>query len=595
MITLPETAILLAAAVVAVALFRFARLSSILGYVAAGLVIGPYGLNLIGDVGRIAQAAQFGIVLLLFVIGLELQPTRLWVMRRQVFGLGAAQVAVCALLLSGAAWALGQPATSAAIIGFGLSLSSTPLVLQLLAERGQLRTQHGRAAFAILLFQDLAVLPAIAVLPLLSHSAAHPAGGTVWLTLLKLAGAIAVLLIGGGRVLLRPALRIVARVRVSEVFTAAALLIVIITTLLANLIGLSASLGAFIAGVLLADSEFRHELEADLEPFKGLLLGLFFISVGMSANLGLLHSQPLELLAVTAGFLAIKILAITGLGALTHCRGSSAWRLGFALPTGGEFAFVLFTLAARERLLDAGTADLLVLAVTLSMLMGPLLLIAHEALLRRWLHGEAAPFDAFEVRDIPVIIAGFGRFGQIVARVLRVKGQRFTALDSSQTSVDFVRRFGNEVYYGDVSRLDLLRAAGAASAQILVLAIDDVEASVRTATLVREQFPHLRIFARSRNRQHAFALMDAGVSDVIRETYAASLEMAAAVLEALGETPAAAREAVRRFRRHDEATLQAQYQVKEDEEKFRATTLAAAQQLEKLFEADRSAAKTSDG
>ena len=594
MISLSETAILLAAAIIAVALFRFARLSSILGYVTAGLVIGPYGLNLIGDVTRIAHVSQFGIVLLLFVIGLELQPTRLWVMRRLVFGLGAAQVGLCTLLLSGVAFALGQPAAAAWVIGFGLSLSSTPLVLQLLAERGQLRTQHGRAAFAILLFQDLAVLPAIAVLPLLAPHAAHPAG-SVWLALLKLLGVIVVVLIAGGRILLRPALRIVARVRVSEVFTAAALLLVLATTLLADLIGLSASLGAFIAGVLLADSEFRHELEADLEPFKGLLLGLFFISVGMSANLGLLRSEPLTLLAVTSGFLGLKIFAISALGALARFRRGSGWRLGFALPTGGEFAFVLFTLAARERLIGAATADLLVLAVTLSMLIGPLLLIALEALMRRRLDGEPRPFDTFEVSDVPVIIAGFGRFGQIVARVLRVKGRPFTALDSSQTSVDFVRRFGNEVYYGDASRLDLLRAAGADTARVLVLAIDDVEASVRTAELVREQFPHLRIFARARNRQHAFALMDAGVTDVIRETYAGSLEMASAVLEALGETPAEAREAVRRFRRHDEATLMAQYQVKEDEEKFRATTLAAAQQLEKLFEADRSAAETSDG
>jgi monovalent cation:proton antiporter-2 (CPA2) family protein len=587
MITLPETAILLAAAIIAVALFRFARLSSILGYVVAGLVIGPWGLNLIGDVGRITQVSQFGIVLLLFIIGLELQPTRLWVMRRLVFGLGAAQVGVCAVLLSAAAFWLGEAPGAACIIGFGLSLSSTPLVLQVLAERGQLKTQYGRAAFGILLFQDLAVLPALAVLPRLSPLAAHPATGSWWVTLLKLAVVIAAVIIGGGRLLLRPALRIVARVRVGEVFTAASLLTVIVTALLANLAGLSASLGAFIAGVLLADSEFRHELEADLEPFKGLLLGLFFICVGMSANLGLLKSEPLTLLALTAGFVVIKILAISALGRFARCRGESAWRLGFALPAGGEFAFVLFTLAASERLLDAPTADLLVLAVTLSMLLGPLLLIAHEAVTRRWLTPAAAPFDAFAERDIPVIIAGFGRFGQIVARVLRVKGQPFTALDSSQTHVDFVRRFGNQVYYGDASRLDLLRAAGAESARILVLAIDDVEASVRTAVLVREQFPHLQIFARARSRQHAFALMDAGVTEVIRETYAASLEMAASVLEALGETPAAAREAVRRFREHDEKTLAAQYQVKEDEEKFRATTRAAAAQLEKLFEADR--------
>ncbi|HEV3179287.1 MAG TPA: monovalent cation:proton antiporter-2 (CPA2) family protein [Steroidobacteraceae bacterium] len=586
MISLAQTAILLAAAVIAVALFRFARLSSILGYVAAGLVIGPFGLNLIGDIGRIMQVAQFGIVLLLFIIGLELQPTRLWVMRRVVFGLGAAQVLLCTLLLGAGAFWLGQNLGAACIIGFGLSLSSTPLVLQVLAERGDLRTQYGRAAFGILLFQDLAVLPALAVLPLLSPLGAPPAAGSWWVSLLKLAAVIGAVIIGG-RLLLRPALRIVARAQVSEVFTAAALLTVIVTALLATRVGLSMSLGAFLAGVLLADSEFRHELEADLEPFKGLLLGLFFVSVGMSANLGLLKSEPLTLLALTAGFLIVKIVAISALGRLARCRGASARRLGFALPSGGEFAFVLFTLAARQRLLDAATADLLILAVTLSMLLGPLLLIAHEAVTRRWLAPPAAPFDAFEEHDIPVIIAGFGRFGQIVARILRVKGLPFTALDNSQTHVDFVRRFGNKVYYGDATRLDLLRAAGADGARILVLAVDDVDASVRTAVLVREQFPRLKIFARARNRQHAFALRDAGVTSVIRETYAASLEMAAAVLEALGETPAVAREAVRRFRQHDEQTLEAQYQVKEDEEKFLATSREAAQQLERLFEADR--------
>jgi glutathione-regulated potassium-efflux system ancillary protein KefC/glutathione-regulated potassium-efflux system protein KefB len=338
--------------------------------------------------------------------------------------------------------------------------------------------------------------------------------------------------------------------------------------------------------VILADSEFRHELEADIEPFKGLLLGLFFISVGMAANLGLLRSEPLQLLAVTAGFLVVKILAITALGKLTRMRGDSALRLGFALPTGGEFAFVLFTLAARGRLLDAATSDLLILAVTLSMMLAPLLVIAWEAIAQRTAGTPEAPYDDIKERDIAVIIAGFGRVGQIVARVLQAKGLPFTALDSSQTNVDFVRRFGNEVYYGDPSRLDLLRAAGAHNARVLVLALDDVEASVRTATLVREQFPELRIFARARNRQHAFALMDAGVTEVTRETYASSLEIAAAVLKALGETPANVDETLRRFRELDEKTLQAQYAVKDDAEKFLATSIAAAKQLERLFEAD---------
>jgi monovalent cation:proton antiporter-2 (CPA2) family protein len=588
MISLAQTAILLAAAVVAVSLFRFLRLSSILGYVAAGLAIGPWGLNLVGNIDRISQVSAFGIVLLLFIIGLELQPTRLWVMRRLVFGLGAAQVILCSALLGLAAYGLGQPLMGAAVIGFGLSLSSTPLVLQVLAERRQLQTPHGRAAFAILLFQDLAVLPVLAVLPLLAGQTLSHSGAPWWVGLLKLVAVIAVVVFAGGRLVLRPALRLVARTQVSEVFTAAALLTVIATTLLANLAGLSASLGAFLAGVLLADSEFRHELEADLEPFKGLLLGLFFISVGMSANLGLLRSEPLTLLAVTAGLLLIKVLAVALIGRLAGQKSDSARRLAFSLPAGGEFAFVLFTLAARQRLIGTDTADLLVLAVTFSMLLGPLLLIGYEALARRWLTPAAAPFDTIEQQKSPVIIAGFGRFGQIVGRVLRVKGIAFTALDSNQTHVDFVRRFGNEVFYGDASRLELLRAAGAAQAQFLVLAIDDVEAATRTAVLVREQFPQIRIFARARNRQHAFALMDAGLKarDIVRETYGSSLEMAATLLEASGQTPAQAREVVRRFRLHDETTLAKQYAVKEDDKKFLATSVAAAQQLEKLFEAD---------
>ncbi len=587
MVTLPETAILLTAAVIAVSVFRLLRLSSILGYVAAGLVIGPWGFNLIGDVGRLSQVSEFGIVLLLFIIGLELQPTRLWVMRRNVFGLGSVQVLLCAAALGTAAWGLGQPKVTAAIIGLGLSLSSTPLVLQVLAERRQLKTQHGRAAFGILLFQDLAVLPVLAVLPLLVPHDASASHGAWGVQLLKLFLIIAVVIVGGGRILLRPALRIVARIQVAEVFSAAALLTVIATSLLAKFAGLSMSLGAFLAGVLLADSEFRHELEADLEPFKGLLLGLFFIAVGMSANLGLLRLEPLTVLAVTAGFLIIKVLVISLIGRLSGMRGESARRLGLSLPAGGEFAFVLFTLAARQRLLDTQTADLLVLAVTLSMMLGPLLLLGYEAIVKNWLTAAAPDYDNIDERDTPVIIAGFGRFGQIVARVLRVKGISFTALDSNQTHVDFVRRFGNQVYYGDASRLDLLRAAGAQTAQFLVLAIDDAEASTRTAIVVREQFPHLKIFARARNRQHAFALMDAGVRDVIRETYGSSLEMAAAVLEALGEAPAHVTEVVRRFREHDEATLLAQYAVKEDDAKFLATSREAAEQLEKLFEADR--------
>ena len=536
MISLAQTAVLLAAAVLAVSLFRLLNLSSILGYVAAGLVIGPWGLGLFHDITNIRKIADFGVVLLLFIIGLELQPTRLWVMRRIVFGLGSAQVVLCTVLLAVAGYLLGLQPVTAAIVGFGLSLSSTPLVLQVLAERGQLKTQHGRSAFGILLFQDLAVLPVLAILPFISHTAHSDANGErrVVADPAETRGR------HGGSRHRRPTV-VTARAAHRrphpgyEVFTAAALLTVIATALLANLAGLSMSLGAFLAGVLLADSEFRHELEADIEPFKGLLLGLFFIVVGMSANLGLLISQPLRLLVVTVGFILIKLFAVTLLGRLTHHKGKSAWRLGFTLPAGGEFAFVLFTLATRQHILDDETADLLILAVTLSMMVGPLLLMAYDVVSTRWLADAARPFDEIDDGETPVIIAGFGRFGQIVARILRLRKIPFTALDSNQTHVDFVRRFGNQVYYGDASRLDLLRAAGIETAKVFVLAIDDVDASVRTAQLVREQFPKVKVFARARNRQHAFALMDAGVTNIIRETLLSSLELATSVLQELGE------------------------------------------------------------
>jgi Kef-type K+ transport system membrane component KefB len=476
------------------------------------------------------------------------------------------------------------------VVGFGLSLSSTPLVLQVLAERNQLKTQYGRAAFGILLFQDLAVLPMLAVLPLLSPlSQSSAASPPWWLALVKLFAVIAIVTVGG-RLILRPALRVVARIQVTEVFTAAALLVVIATALLVNSVGLSMTLGAFLAGVVLADSEFRHELEADIEPFKGLLLGLFFIAVGMSANVGLITAEPLHVIEATLGYLAVKIVVVAGVGKLTRKSTLASWRMGFTLPAGGEFAFVLFALAARQHILDAHLADFLVLVVTLSMMIGPLLLGLHDRVRAALVSRDTGPYDTIEERDNRVIIAGFGRVGQIVSRVLRARQIKFTALDSNQTHVDFVRRFGNRIYYGDASRLDLLRAAGAESADIFVLAIDDVDASVRTAELVHTNFPGLKILARARNRQHAFSLMDHGVDYIIRETYGSSLELAEAVLTRLGDTPAVARASVKKFRQHDEKTLIEQYAIKEDEVKFMAAARESAQQLEKLFETD--AAKT---
>ncbi len=578
-----QLAVFLAATVIAVPLFRRFKLSAVLGYLAAGVVIGPWGLGLFADVESILHFAEFGVVLLLFVIGLELQPSRLWVMRSAVFGAGAAQVGITTALLTAVAHALGQPWTAALVIGFALSLSSTALVLQVLAERGELTTRHGRTTFAILLFQDLAIMPVLVLLPLAAGAAQLDAD---WRAIAVPLAAVA-LVIGAGRYLLRPLLRIVAATRVQEAFTAAALLVVVATALLFETVGLSMALGAFMAGVLLADSEYRHELEADIQPFKGLLLGLFFVAVGMSANLGILLERPLAVLALTLGYLALKALAALLAAILTRHDRTNSWRIGVALAGGGEFAFVLLALASGERLLPRATADLVVIVVTLSMALAPLLIAAADALARRLAPPARPPaYDAIEPDEPRVIIAGFGRFGQIVARVLRARRIRFTALEASQAQVDFVRRFGNRLYYGDASRLDLLRAAGAESAKLLVIAVDDVEASVRIAELVRRHFPALRVLARARNRQHAFRLMDAGVSEIWRETLASSLELAESALVALGTPRDDAARQVRRFRVHDEETLRAQAAVKDDEEKLIATAQASARQLESLFEAD---------
>jgi glutathione-regulated potassium-efflux system ancillary protein KefC/glutathione-regulated potassium-efflux system protein KefB len=581
---LAQMAIFLAAAVIAIPIFRYFKLGSVLGYLAAGIIIGPGCLGLISKIDTTQHIAEFGIVLLMFVIGLELQPSRLWVMRKSIFGLGLAQVLVTTLGIGSAAYfGFEQTRGSALIIGFGLSMSSTALVLQLLAERGQLHSQYGRCAFSILLFQDMAVLPALALLPLLGVAAAKTTGPGGWLVVKFIAVLGAVIV--GGRYVLRPMLRIVAATRVAEAFTAAGLLVVIGTALLVNQVGLSLSLGAFLAGVLLADSEFRHELEADIEPFKGLLLGLFFISVGMSANLGLVLEKPMTLVGLTLGFMLLKVAVLRAIGRLSGLPTAASRGLAFSLPSGGEFAFVLFGLGATLGIMDTEIAELLVLVVTGSMILSPLLLVVHDALFKKK-ETDGRPFDTPGELYPKVIIAGFGRFGQIVGRILRAKKIAFTALEANQTQVDFLRRFGNQVFYGDASRLELLRAAHAENAEVFVLAIDDAEASVKTAELIRKHFPHLKIFARARNRQHAFRLMDLDVRYTIRETLVSSLEMSEKVLETLGLSKSKAIETVRKFRAHDEATMAKQQAVRDDESKFMQTTRESAEQLLHLFETD---------
>jgi glutathione-regulated potassium-efflux system ancillary protein KefC/glutathione-regulated potassium-efflux system protein KefB len=548
------------------------------------MLIGPWGLGMIGDVRATLQFAEFGVVLLLFLVGLELQPSRLWVLRRPVFGLGGAQVLATGAALFALALAFGLAWQAALVAGFGLAMSSTALVLASLAERKQLATRHGREAFAVLLFQDLTVIPLLALLPLLGDAGARAAGG--WLPALKGLAAIAIVIVAS-RLVVRPLLKAVASYGGREVFTAAALLLVVGAALLMEKIGLSASLGAFLAGVLLADSEFRHELEADIEPFKGLLLGLFFIAVGMSANLALVLERPLTVLGLAAGLMIAKTALMFGIARIGGATNDTAQRLAVAVSQGGEFAFVLFTAAGALGVFETGTAELLVVVVTVSMLLSPLAFELHERILTRWLDRHAAPeFDSIAGPGNPVIIAGYGRVGQIVSRVLRMCGVPFTALEVSYQQVDFVRRFGSKVYYGDATRLELLDAAKAGEAKLFVLAIDDVEASVKTAEVVRRHFPHVPILARARNRVHLFRLRDLGVNLIWRETFPTSLDMARRALLSLGFGIAASERAVTLFKQHDEQRLEAQYAVQHDEAQLIQTSKEAAAQLQELFEAD---------
>lgn len=581
---LAQAAVFLVTAVLLVPLFRRAGLGAVLGYLVAGMLIGPSGMGLIGEVEATLHFAELGVALLLFLIGLELEPRRLWVMRRQVFGLGGAQVALTTLALGAAGFAFGLDWRAATVAAFGLAMSSTALVLSSLAERGQLAARHGRDAFAVLLFQDLAVILGIALLPVLGSGSEQRALN--WDAALKGLAAIAVV-VAASRVLVRPALKAVANYGGREVFTAAALLLVIGAALAMQTIGLSIALGAFLAGVLLADSEFRHELEADIEPFKGLLLGLFFIAVGMGANLSLVAQSPLAVLGLALGLMAAKVALLFAAARLLGSTPQTSLCLAVALCQGGEFAFVLFAAAAGAGILDARSSQLLILAVTVSMLLSPPLFALHDRLLARWRERAAEPeFDAIDDPGKPVIIAGYGRMGQIVSRALRLCGVPFTALELSYQQVDFVRRYGNKVYYGDASRLELLQAAKAGEAKLFVLAIDDMEASVKTAAVVRKHYPDLPIVARARNRTHYFRLRDLGVRVIMRETLPASLDMARHALLRLGKSIAVAERTIALFRRHDEETLDAQYAVHHDEARLVQTTREAAEELKELFEAD---------
>jgi monovalent cation:proton antiporter-2 (CPA2) family protein len=575
--------VFLAAAAIAAPLGRMCRIGSILGYLLAGIIISETGLaGMLGDPTELRHTAELGVAMFLFLVGLELRPKRLWSMRNAVFGAGGAQVAITIVAFALVALYGGLDFGPSLLIGLALSLSSTAFALQTLEEKGELKTRHGRLSFSILLFQDIAAIPMIAMVPFL---ALKGTGSTVTITS-ALQGLFAfACIIFAGRFVLNPVYRIIASTGAREAMTASALLTILGVVYLMDRIGLSASLGAFLAGILLADSEYRHQIESDIAPFEGLLLGLFFMTVGMSLNIDLIVTQPDVIIFSVATITLIKIFILYFVGRWQDLGRRSARRLALVLSQGGEFGFVILAAAASGAVITQNLADGIAVAITISMAMTPLLLLGDEFINRRLRKAEPQ-FDTPPKADGHVVIAGFGRFGQIVARVLRATQVQFTALDINAEQVNLVNQFGNKIYYGDASRLGILEAAQTQNARAFVLAIDDIDASIRTAQIVRTHFPHVPIYARARNRTHVHQLMDMGVEEIERETFLSALELTKSLLGGLGTPSSRAKWVMDTFRESDERRLYDDYKYYTDTEKLQLHARKQSQELEELFAQD---------
>ena len=586
--------VFLAAAVLAVPLARYLRLGAILGYLVAGVLIGPAVFGLVPESSAIPEVAELGVVLMLFLVGLELEPKRLWAMRRPIFGWGSVQLLGCAVALAAVGLCLGYPWRLAVVVSLGLAMSSTAVALAVMAERNLGRTTAGESILSVALLQDIAAIPVLALVPVLALSGAHGNGDShTWLAAGKAIAAI-VVIIFGGRLLLRPALRWIARSKTPEIFTAAALLLVLGTASLMQLVGLSMALGAFLAGVLLAESEYRRELETDLEPFKGLLLGLFFIAVGMGLDLKAVAAQPGFVIDVLAALLLCKIAVLMVMAKLMKIPLVERPAFVILLAQGGEFGFVVFQLAQGEGMITAAQNSALVAAIALSLALTPLLLSGGDRLMSQKLArlGARKKREEAPPQPAPIIIAGSGRYGQVVGRLLRANGIQATVLDQDAEAIESLRRFGWTVYYGDATRLDLLKSAGAATARILVIAIDDIGQSIALAELAREHFPQLAIVARARNVQHYYRLRELGITHVERETFESALLSARSVLELTGMEPHAARRQALRFKRHNLELLETMVPLQRDEGALIAAAKLGLQQFDQLIAAERAAEET---
>ena len=585
---LTSSLIYLGAAVLAVPLARLLGLGSIIGYLAAGIAIGPWGLKLVTDPQAMLHFAEFGVVLMLFLVGLELEPKRLWSLRRPIFGWGSAQLFGSAALIAGIALAAGVDWRLAVVAGLGLGMSSTAIGLGVLAERNLMATTAGQSVLSVALLQDMAAIPILAILPLLAVAGAADAGGG-WLGGAKALGVIVAIILGG-RLLLRPALRWIARSDTPEIFTAASLLLVVATAALMQSVGLSMALGAFLAGVLLAESEYRRELETDLEPFKGLLLGLFFIAVGMSIDFAVVLASPLRVAAVVLGFLVVKALVLVAMARAMPVPLAEAPVFIILLAQGGEFGFVVFQTALGAGVIGPQASSFMVASVAISMLLTPLLLVATDRLLAPRLAARSAgekPAEIDQEQHAPIIICGFGRYGQIVGRLINANGLSATVLDHSAEAVAGLRNFGWPAFYGDATRLDLLRVAGAGKARVIVVAIDNVEQSLAVVDLVREHFPQATVVARARDVTHWYGLKSRGVEHIERETLDSALMSGRTVLELMGWEPHAARNQAWRFRQHTIELLQQMAPHQGDQKKLISVARQGRAELETLWSRER--------
>jgi len=574
---LVQAAIYLASAIILVPIFKRLGLGSVLGYLIAGILIGPFALKLIADPEHMLHFAEFGVVLMLFLIGLELESQKVWELRKLLFGLGGMQVTLTIAVVAVIARLLHFTWPEAVIIGMGVAMSSTAIGLTALIEKKQLHTQGGQAAFATLLFQDLSVIPLFMVLAFIApHKTA--AGFDLWKVTQSIAVILAIVL--ASKTVLRPLMRIIAQTGIREVFVAFSLLLVIGVSLAMASVGLSMALGTFLAGVLLADSEYRYELRLDIEPVKGLLLGLFFISVGMTVDLSLVASQPLMIFGFALLIVATKVLILMGLGQLFHYPLRDKLLFGAAISQIGEFAFVIFGVALTQDSISRDTYNILNAIVAVSMLITPILLLLYDQFLN--LQCGERPQDAIPENN-SVIIAGFGRFGQIVSRVLIAKGITPTLIDNDPNQVDLTRQFGWRCYYGDASRLDVLEEAGIAEAKLLVIAVNDSAAAIDMAKLVKERWPDVAIVARARSRTDAFDLRELDLHP-IRETFYSSLEAAKQALIIIGETASAAGRIIKQFEKHDIEQLEATLKIRHDRKALSSVMEQGRQDLKTLLE-----------